>query len=118
MSKPRRANRSGPSGDPVALGDAVAAVGKELGIPEPDELAALTAAWSEIVGAAIASHASVRSVRDGVCTIEVDEAGWATQIRYAEQQVVERAAGCCGPGVVTSLRVVVAGSARATNRRP
>jgi len=112
----RRASRS--AGDPVSLGDAVAAVGKELGIPEPNELAALTAAWPDIVGAAIAAHAKVRSVRDGVCTVEVDAAGWATQMRYAEQQVVERAASCCGAGVVRSVRVVVAGSPQATNRRP
>jgi predicted nucleic acid-binding Zn ribbon protein len=117
MSKPRRANRSG-SGEPVPLGDAVAAVGKELGLPEPNDLATLATAWSDIVGATIAAHASVRSVRDGVCTVEVDAAGWATQIRYAEQQVVERAAIWCGPGVVTSVRVLVAGPARAANRSP
>jgi predicted nucleic acid-binding Zn ribbon protein len=110
MSKQRRAN------EPVSLGDAIAAVGKELGLPEPNALAALTAAWPDIVGAQVATHASVRSVRDGTCTVEVDAAGWATQIRYAEQQVVERAAACCGPGVVTSVRVVVAGPARDANR--
>jgi predicted nucleic acid-binding Zn ribbon protein len=98
--------------DPVSLRDAVAAVGKELGMPPPTELSALVDAWPEIVGDAVATHASVRSVRDGVCTVEVDEAGWATQLRYAEQQVVERAAACCGPGVVTSVRVVVAGARR------
>jgi predicted nucleic acid-binding Zn ribbon protein len=118
MSKPRRANRSGSSGEPVPLGDAVAAVGKELGLPEPNDLAMLATAWSDIVGATIAAHASVRSVRDGVCTVEVDAAGWATQIRYAEQQVVERAAVWCGPGVVTSVRVLVAGASRGANRRP
>ena len=111
MSKQRRAK------EPVSLADAVTAVGKELGIPEPNELAALTAAWPEIVGAAIAEHASVRSIRDGVCAVEVDAAGWATQIRYAEQQIVERAAACCGAGVVTSVRVVVAAASRPPNRR-
>ena len=117
MSKrSRRASRS--AGDPVSLGDAVAAVGKELGMPPPTELSALADAWPEIVGDAVAAHASVRSVRDGVCTVEVDAAGWATQIRYAEQQVVERAASCCGAGVVRSVRVVVAGSPQATSRRP
>ncbi len=94
--------------DPVLLRDAVAAVGRELGMPEPDALTALANAWSTIVGERVAAHASVRSVRDGVCTVEVDDAAWATQVRYAEQQVVERAATCCGPGVVTSIRVVVA----------
>ena len=98
--------------EPMSLRDAVTAVGKQLGMPPPTELSALTDAWPEIVGAAVAAHASVRSVREGVCTIEVDEPGWATQVRYAERQVVERAAACCGPGVVTSIRVVVAGPSR------
>ncbi len=105
MSRTRR----GPS-EPVPLRDAIAAVGRELGMPEPDALAALAAAWPEIAGAALAGHATVRSVRDGVCTIEVDAAGWATQLRYGEQQLLERAKQCCGEGVVVSIRVVVRAS--------
>ena len=93
--------------EPVQLRDAVAAVGRELGIPAPDAFAALTIAWPEVVGAALVSHAEVRSIRDGVCTIAVDGPGWATQLRYAEQQLVERAGHHCGPGVVTAIRVVV-----------
>jgi predicted nucleic acid-binding Zn ribbon protein len=106
----KRSRRGG--GDPVALRDAVTAVGRELGLPPPDALSALTDAWPAIVGEAFAAHATVRSVRDGVCTIEVDEPGWATQVRYAERQVVERARTCCGTGVVTSVRVVVATPSR------
>jgi predicted nucleic acid-binding Zn ribbon protein len=101
----KRSRRS--ADDPVALRDAVAAVGRELGMPAPDDLDALTREWATIVGDAVAQHAVVRSVRDGTCTIEVDEAGWATQIRYAEQQIVERARTCCRPGAVTAIRVVV-----------
>ena len=102
MTKRRRS-----AGDPVSLRDAIAAVGRELGMPPPDELSALASAWPEIVGATVAAHAGVRSVRDGVCTIEVDDPGWATQVRYAERQIVGRAESCCGPGVVRSIRVVV-----------
>jgi predicted nucleic acid-binding Zn ribbon protein len=104
MTKRRRS-----SGDPVSLRDAIAAVGRELGMPPPDELSALASAWPEIVGGTVAAHAAVRSVRDGLCTIEVDDPGWATQVRYAERQIVGRAESCCGPGVVRSIRVVVAG---------
>jgi predicted nucleic acid-binding Zn ribbon protein len=92
--------------EPVALRDAVAAVGRELGMPPPDLLATISAAWPGIVGDVLAPHTSVRSVRDGVCTIEVDGPGWATQLRYAEQQLVDRFAQCCGPGVVTSIRTL------------
>jgi predicted nucleic acid-binding Zn ribbon protein len=95
--------------EPVELRDAVAAVGRELGIPAPDALSALSQAWPEVVGAALVAHARVRSIRDGVCTIEVDGAGWATRLRYSEHELVERAGRCCGPGVVTSIRVVVTG---------
>ena len=95
--------------EPVQLGDAMAAVGRELGIPAPDAFSAIANAWPEIIGDTLAGHAEVRSIRDGVCTIAVDGPGWATHLRYAEQQLVERAERCCGPGVVTSICVVVPG---------
>jgi hypothetical protein len=100
---------SRPPDEPMALRDAVAAVGRELGMPNPDHLANLTASWSTIVGDLLAPHTSVRSVRDNVCTVEVDGPGWATQVRYAQDQLVQRIARCCGPGVVTSIRTVVRG---------
>jgi predicted nucleic acid-binding Zn ribbon protein len=102
-------SRSRESGEPVSLGDSVAAVGRQLGMPAPDAFATIAEAWPEIVGAALVAHSQVRSIRDGVCTIAVDGPGWATQLRYAERQVVERAQERCGPGVVSSIRVVVTG---------
>jgi predicted nucleic acid-binding Zn ribbon protein len=98
--------------EPVPLRDAVAKVGAELGVPAPDALSTLTARWPDIVGPVIAAHASVRSVRDGECTIEVDGPGWATQLRYAANEVLERANEYCGGAVLTSVRVVVAKSRR------
>jgi predicted nucleic acid-binding Zn ribbon protein len=100
MSSTRRGD------DPVSLRDAVAAVGRELGMPEPGAFATLAAAWPAVVGEGLAAHVTLRSVRDGVCTVEVDGAGWATQLRYAERQIVERATVHCGPGVVTSIRAL------------
>jgi predicted nucleic acid-binding Zn ribbon protein len=78
-------------------------------MPPTDAVAQLTAAWPEVVGPHLAQHAEVRSVRGGVCTVVVDGAAWATQLRYAGQQLLERASECCGPGVVTSIRVLVEG---------
>jgi predicted nucleic acid-binding Zn ribbon protein len=93
--------------EPVPLAEAVAAVGRQLGFPEPDVFSTLSAEWPAIVGEQLAPHTSVRSLRDGVCTVEADGPGWATQLRYAQHQLVERAAECCGAGVVTSFRTVV-----------
>lgn len=94
--------------EPVPLRDAVAAVGRDLGMPDPDELQRVVAAWPEVAGAALAAHAAVRSVREGVCTIAAEGPAWATQVRYLADDLVRRAEVVCGPGVVTSVRVVVA----------
>ena len=66
MTRPRR-NR-----EPVLLSDALAAVGRDLGVPEPDVVARVVALWDELVGPAVAAHARVRSVHAGVCTVTVD----------------------------------------------
>jgi predicted nucleic acid-binding Zn ribbon protein len=93
--------------EPVPLRDAVAQVGRELGMPEPDALTTLVAAWPEIVGAALAQHATVRLIRNGECTIAVDGPAWASQLRYLASTVMERANERCGAAVVTSVKVVV-----------
>jgi predicted nucleic acid-binding Zn ribbon protein len=95
--------------EPMPLRDAIAAVTQRLGLPAPDAVATLDARWDEIAGPAVAQHARVRSVRDGVCTIAVDGPGWATRLRYGASDLVERANACCGAGTVTAIRVVVEG---------
>ena len=95
--------------EPIPLRDAIAIVGRELGVPAPDVVETLVARWVDIVGPAIAAHAHVRSVRDGECTIVVDGPVWATQLRYGSSDLVERVNERCGAAVVTSVKVVVAG---------
>jgi predicted nucleic acid-binding Zn ribbon protein len=98
--------------EPVPLRDAIAKVGEELGVPAPDALSVLSTCWAEIVGPAIAAHARVRSVRDGECTIEVDGPAWATQLKYAANEVLGRANEHCGAAILTAVKVVVRGPNR------
>jgi predicted nucleic acid-binding Zn ribbon protein len=91
---------------PVALGDAIAAVGEELGVGDPRGLARLLDAWPDMVGDAIAAHARIRSLRRGVLTIVVDAAPWATQLRYLESEIVARAAAVLADDV-REARIVV-----------
>lgn len=93
--------------EPVPLADALAKVGAELGLPAGDAHGALDARWPEVLGADVAAHARLVSVRDGVLTVAVDDPIWATQLRYLETAVLTRAAAVVGPRVVTSLRVRV-----------
>lgn len=95
------------SREPIELRDAVARVGRELGMPDPGALTALVEAWPNLAGPLLAEHSVVRSVRDGVCTIVVDDPAWATELRYRCDEMLERAREACGSGVVSSIRVVV-----------
>jgi predicted nucleic acid-binding Zn ribbon protein len=93
--------------EPVPLSDALAAVGAELGLPAGNAHGELDAHWVEVAGADVAAHARLVSVRDGVLTVAVDDPVWASQLRYLETAVVERATALLGPGAVTALRVRV-----------
>jgi len=93
--------------EPIPLGDALAAVGAELGLPAGDAHGRLEARWIEVMGADVAGHARLVSVRDGVLTVAVDDPIWATQLRYLEAAVVERSGAVLGPGAVRELRVRV-----------
>ncbi len=93
--------------EPVPLADALAAVGAELGLPAGDAHGTLEQHWVEIMGDDVAAHTRLVSVRDGVLTVTVDGPIWATQMRYLETAVMERAATALGPGVVTTMRVRV-----------
>jgi predicted nucleic acid-binding Zn ribbon protein len=97
----------GESGEPVAVGDAAAIVGEQLGLAEPRTTARIQEAWPAIVGDAIARHSRVRGVRNGMLDVVVDGAVWATQLRYLDSDLVEAASRLVGPGVVNAVRVTV-----------
>ena len=62
--------------------------------------------WEDAVGAQIAANARPTRLSDGVLFVEVDEPGWATQLRYLEAQLIERITAVAGPGVTQiELRV-------------
>jgi predicted nucleic acid-binding Zn ribbon protein len=94
--------------EPLPLRDALAEVGRDLGVPDPGVVERVMVVWQDVVGAVVAEHTHVRSVRDGVCTVTVDAPVWATQLRYLEQALMDRAAEVLGAGVVRTLKVVVA----------
>jgi predicted nucleic acid-binding Zn ribbon protein len=98
--------------EPKPLRDAIADVGRELGLPDPEHLGVVDALWDEVAGPALAPHTTVRVVRDGTCVVAVDTPHWATQSRYLEAAFVERAASVLGAGVVRRLQVVVQGPER------
>ena len=96
-----------PEPDPVRLGDALAAIGDELGLADPRVVGILAGRWPEVVGVAVAGQARLRSLRGDVLTIAVDSGAWATQLRYLHDDLLRRIAGLVGDGVIREVRVVV-----------
>jgi predicted nucleic acid-binding Zn ribbon protein len=110
--RPRRRRRApkgvpGEFAEPVALGDALARVGAELGLDDPVVAVALTEHWADVVGEGIAAHSRPRTLRGGVLTIAVDASPWATELRYLEQAIRDRVIAVTGVDVVNTIRVVV-----------
>jgi predicted nucleic acid-binding Zn ribbon protein len=89
------------------LRDSLAAVTGHLGTAEPKVLGDIFGHWNDVVGEAIAAHARPRSLRGGVLTIGVDDPVWATQLRFLEQDLIDRCRDLSGPSSVRSLRIVV-----------
>ena len=103
------ARRPGRSDEPRRLRDSLAEVSADLGLPEPDGLALLIDRWKNLVGADIAPHCRLTSLRDGVLRVTVDSPPRATQLRYLETAIVAGVEAAVGPGVVAAVRVRVAG---------
>jgi predicted nucleic acid-binding Zn ribbon protein len=93
--------------DPRPLRDALAEVSSDLGLPHPDAFGILLAHWQDLVGTDLGAHSRLRSLHDGVLRVTVDTAPRATQLRYLERTVVERASALVGSDVVRAVRVRV-----------
>jgi predicted nucleic acid-binding Zn ribbon protein len=73
------------------------------GLSELRALGEARSCWVEVVGADVARHASPRSLRDGVLVVAVDHGGWATELRFREEKIVERLALALGTASVRRL---------------
>jgi predicted nucleic acid-binding Zn ribbon protein len=89
------------------LGEALSEVARDLHLDDPDDVAAVMAAWPDAVGEAVAAHVRPRRLQDGELLVEVDAPVWATQLRYLEEDVLRRLGRKVRPGVVKSIRPVV-----------
>jgi predicted nucleic acid-binding Zn ribbon protein len=103
-----------PPADGVTLGDALASVVRALG-QRPGGGAAggsgtvsVFRSWDDVVGAPVCEHARPIALDDGRLVVEVDQPGWATQLRYLSATIIERLGEAVGPGVVRSIEVRVA----------
>ena len=93
--------------DPVPIADALEQIRAELGLPDGDALRTLVERWPELVGHDVAAHARLDALRDGTLVVVADDPIWASQLRYLETSILDRANELAGGRVVGSVRVRV-----------
>jgi predicted nucleic acid-binding Zn ribbon protein len=117
MSTPRGDDDEPVGEPPTELREALDEVLRSLRAPTTRQLGGVFQRWAEAVGPTIAAHATPVSLEQGRLVVEVDEPGWATQLRYLERDVLERLARVAGAGVVRTIELRVRRSSTAPGRR-
>ena len=71
-------------------------------------LAALTAAWPEVVGDAVARHAwPLRIARDGTLHVATASATWAQELGFLSDEILERMRAQLGPDAPSKVKCAV-----------
>ena len=89
------------------MGDSLARLAGDLGLGDVEAVGRVFRVWDEVVGGPIAAHAHPVRLRDGVLLVHVDEAGWATELRYVAEGLADRLNEAVGAPAVTSVQVAV-----------
>ena len=101
---------------PVSVTEALDEVLRTLRAPSTRQLSGVFQRWADAVGPTVAAHTTPVSLERGRLVVEVDEPGWATQLRYLEQDLLRRIAAVAGPGTVTAIDLRVARGPRGRRR--
>jgi len=76
--------------EPRPVGDALRAVRRQLGTPEPSVFDRVRDSWPDLVGDALAAHSRPLHLRTGVLRVAVDDPAWAGQFRYLRDELVAK----------------------------
>jgi YD repeat-containing protein len=85
-----RRQRSRDGGEPRLLSESLDTVMRGLRGGERRTVAGVFGQWEAAVGPQVAAHARPAKLENGRLTVEVDEPGWATQLRYLESDLISR----------------------------
>ncbi len=90
---------------------------RATGGPSSAALGGLFRGWDEAVGDQVAAHVRPVVLDGGRLVVEVDQPGWATQLRYLEQTLLDKVRPLVAPAPLTSLEVRVRGVRKASGKR-
>jgi predicted nucleic acid-binding Zn ribbon protein len=63
---------------------------KHLGAPPVNVITELSDRWVDVVGPALADATRPVELVDGVLAVSCDDPAWAAQVRWMEQQIIDR----------------------------
>jgi predicted nucleic acid-binding Zn ribbon protein len=93
--------------EPHPIGESLDVVVRSLRGAGAKATAGVFGRWEDAVGPHVAAHARPVLLDAGRLIVEVDEPGWATQLRYLEAELIERLSAIAGEGAVRSIEVRV-----------
>ncbi len=89
------------------IGDSIARLSRRLGLGDSSGLSAVFEQWDEVVGALLAAHTRPERLRDGELVVIVDEASWATQVRFLGDTIIEKCNERAGQKMVERITIRV-----------
>ncbi len=89
------------------LSDSIDGVVRALRGPDVRAAAGMFAGWESAVGPQVAAHARPVVLDQGRLVVEVDEPGWATQLRFLESDLMAKLRPIVGAQPLTSIEVRV-----------
>jgi predicted nucleic acid-binding Zn ribbon protein len=93
--------------DPVSLEESLDTVVRSLRGAGARATAGVFGQWEEVVGPLVAAHARPSLLDEGRLVVDVDQPGWATQLRYLETDLLARLASVAGAGAIRTIEVRV-----------
>lgn len=86
-----------------SLQDSLVALHRVLGLARPDTLRLLQDSWAQLVGARLAAHCRLESLRAGRLTVAVDDPAVAEALRWQAGDLAGAANELCGGDVVAEV---------------
>jgi len=100
----RRSTGQQRGGSPVAVGAALEAFVRELGIaPTLKQYDALTS-WPEVVGEQIARVTSPERIENGILIVHVGSASWRSELSMRRMEIISKLNARAGAPVIREIR--------------
>lgn len=77
-----------PGKPPRPLNDVLAKVLRRMKMSDETSAMGLFSQWRQIVGDGVADHVTPLRLEKRILTVEVDDAAWATQLKFLESQLL------------------------------